>query len=146
LSNYSGAPWDENWSSWNLVYTDFSKEISICPTKISVECDDIIWLNKILESYPELHVYLNNGENWSQVMHQDATKWNGIKALAQHFDIYTDEVAAFGDDYNDVEMLKNCGVSVAVENALDEAKTVAGYICGTNDEDGVAGWISRYIL
>lgn len=50
-------------------------------------------------------------------------------------------VIAFGDDHNDIEMLRECGVGVAVANAIDEAKAVADYICDTSDNDGLARWL-----
>ncbi|MDR3344797.1 MAG: HAD family hydrolase [Oscillospiraceae bacterium] len=42
------------------------------------------------------------------IMHRTATKWNAIQADARRFNIPTANIAAFGDDYNDIEMLKNC--------------------------------------
>jgi hydroxymethylpyrimidine pyrophosphatase-like HAD family hydrolase len=56
------------------------------------------------------------------------------------------DVAAFGDDFSDVEMLNECGIGIAVANAIVEAKTTADYICDTNDNDGVAKWIEEKIL
>ncbi|BBB89727.1 MAG TPA: HAD hydrolase family protein [Methylomusa anaerophila] len=55
-------------------------------------------------------------------------------------------VAAFGEDYNDVEMLRECGISVAVSTAIDEVKAVADDICGDCDEDGVARWLEENVL
>jgi len=40
----------------------------------------------------------------------------------------------------------NCGIGVAVSNAVEEVKKAAKYICGSNDEDGVAKWIEEHIL
>jgi len=53
---------------------------------------------------------------------------------------------AFGDDWNDIELLRNCGTGIAVANALNEAKAVADYVCASNDEDGVAKWLEEYVL
>lgn len=80
------------------------------------------------------------------IMHRTATKWNAIQTVAAHFNISTDEIAAFGDDYNDVEMLRECGVGIAVDSALGEVKAVADYICDTNDNDGVAKWLEENVL
>ena len=55
-------------------------------------------------------------------------------------------IAAFGDDYNDVEMLRECGIGVAVANAIDEAKAAADYICGDCDDDGTARWLEEHVL
>jgi hydroxymethylpyrimidine pyrophosphatase-like HAD family hydrolase len=51
------------------------------------------------------------------------------------------EIAAFGDDINDMEMLQNCGVGVAMANGLDRVKAAADWVCDTNDQDGVAKWL-----
>jgi Cof subfamily protein (haloacid dehalogenase superfamily) len=75
-----------------------------------------------------------------------ASKWNAIRLLAEKWNIDPSEIAAFGDDNNDVEMLRNSGVGVAVANALDEVKAVADYVCGSNDEDGVARWLEENVL
>ena len=55
-------------------------------------------------------------------------------------------VVAFGDDINDLEMIKNCGVGVAVENGIEEVKSVAKFICDISDNDGVAKWLEERVL
>ena len=88
---------------------------------------------------------MNDGKQ-GLIMNRAATKWNAIQALSVHFNISTTNIAAFGDDYNDVEMLKNCVIGIAVANALDEAKMVADYVCESNDNDGVAKWLEKNVL
>jgi len=46
----------------------------------------------------------------------------------------------------DVEILRECGISVAVANAVDEAKAVADNICDTNENDGVAKWLRENVI
>ena len=48
---------------------------------------------------------------------------------------------AFGDGLNDITMIENAGVGVAMGNAVDEVRRVADKITATNDEDGVAAVI-----
>jgi hydroxymethylpyrimidine pyrophosphatase-like HAD family hydrolase len=48
------------------------------------------------------------------------------------------QVVAFGDDVNDVEMVRRAGLGVAVENAIPAVKAVARQVTRSNDEDGVA--------
>ena len=43
-------------------------------------------------------------------------------------------------------MLRECGIGVAVANAIDEAKAVADFVCDTNDNDGVARWLEENLL
>ena len=52
----------------------------------------------------------------------------------------------FGDDYADIGMLELCGTGVAMGNAIDEVKERADIVIGSNDEDGIAGFIENEIL
>jgi hypothetical protein len=69
-----------------------------------------------------------------------------LTAVRNALNIDFDDVAVFGDDYNDIELLSRCRHSVAVANAIDECKAAANYICGDCDEDGVAYWIEENLL
>jgi hydroxymethylpyrimidine pyrophosphatase-like HAD family hydrolase len=69
-----------------------------------------------------------------------------VTDLAEHWRITRSEIAAFGDDLNDIDMLNYAGISVAVGNAIDEAKASADYICGDGDDDGVAKWLEENVL
>ena len=62
------------------------------------------------------------------------------------YGISPDRIAAFGDDEGDLEMLQVCGVGVAMGNALPYVKAGAAYVTKSNEEDGVAWFIDRYIL
>jgi len=93
----------------------------------------------------DLYVEINT-ERFLFIMNRKAKKSSAVKFLAEHYGYKMNEVVAFGDDYNDVEMLKECGIGVAVSNAIDEAKAAADYVCGSNDNDGVAKWIEENIL
>ena len=58
-----------------------------------------------------------------------------------------DEIAAFGDAGNDIEMLESVGLSVAMKNGSDAIKAVAMYQTDyDNNEDGVAHFIEDHIL
>lgn len=81
-----------------------------------------------------------------QIMSTAATKWNGIKAMLDICNCSSKETAYFGDDQDDVEPIKLCGLGIAVSNGIDEAKAVADYIADSNDCDGVAKFIEAQIL
>ena len=57
-----------------------------------------------------------------------------------------EEIAAFGDDENDIDMLKACGLGVAVSNALPDVVEAADQTTLSNEEDGVADFIERSVL
>jgi Cof subfamily protein (haloacid dehalogenase superfamily) len=72
------------------------------------------------------------------ITNPDASKPYALRKLLTPRGISLGEVIAFGDDIPDVGMLKKCGISVAVANALPEVKSVCTYYTASNDEDGVA--------
>lgn len=55
-------------------------------------------------------------------------------------------VAAFGDNYNDVEMLQWTGLGVAMGNAPDAVKAVARAVTTSGEEDGVARFLAQIML
>lgn len=57
-----------------------------------------------------------------------------------------EDITAFGDDRNDLDMMEIAGTAVAVANAIDEVKAIADYVTACNDEDGVAKYIETHIL
>ena len=68
----------------------------------------------------------------------DANKGSGLMRLAQILSIDPMNVMAFGDGGNDVTMLRNAGIGVAMGNASSAAKNAANYIGPANTDDGVA--------
>ena len=133
-------------TGWNLVFNDFRSPIEESICKLSVECNNPKIIFDILRNYPDLRVFPNNGEHWHQITHESASKYNAITYLSKLTAIEPHDIIAFGDDFNDVEMLKKCGIGIAVENAVAEAKEAANYICDTNDNDGIAKYLSCYLL
>ncbi|MBQ2241428.1 MAG: HAD family hydrolase [Clostridia bacterium] len=81
-----------------------------------------------------------------QFMSKSATKWNGVKAMLDSVGCLPEETAYFGDDHDDIEPIRKCGMGVAVSNAIDEVKAVADHIAENNDADGVAEFIERNLL
>ena len=85
-------------------------------------------------------------DGYALVMHKDATKSKALASLADHWNIDKNEIVAFGDDVNDLDLLEYCGIGVATGNAIDEVKTVADQVCDTNENDGIAKWIEENLL
>lgn len=69
-----------------------------------------------------------------------------LQVLAEHLNLKADEVMAFGDAKNDLEMLSWAGWSFAMANATAEAKASARYLAGRNSEAGVAQAVEKYVL
>lgn len=74
-----------------------------------------------------------------EVYSDEAGKGNTVKRLKEMYGF--DRVVAFGDNANDLEMLENADLAVAVGNAVPEVKRIADVITDTNDNDGVARFL-----
>ena len=64
-------------------------------------------------------------------------KASGLERLVRRWGITPEQCVAFGDGGNDMEMLRYCGHSYAMENAPDPVKQAAKQVCPSNEEDGV---------
>jgi len=80
------------------------------------------------------------------IMHREATKAKAVAALAATWGIAQHDIAAFGDDLNDLDMLQYAGKGIAMGNASDAVKAAADTSCDTNDNNGVAQWLEENIL
>lgn len=74
------------------------------------------------------------------------SKADALEHMCGIFGITRDEMMAVGDSPNDIAMLKAAGIAVAVGNAKDEVKAVADYVAPSNNDDGVADAIDRFVL
>ena len=73
-------------------------------------------------------------------------KGTGLVNLGKVLGIKREEIMAFGDGDNDIVMLKEAGIGVAMANAEDKVKETADYITLSNEEDGVAEAIEKLVL
>lgn len=80
------------------------------------------------------------------IMAPNISKGNALKILAEKMDIDLNYVIAFGDNYNDLEMLKSVGMPIAVENAVEDIKLQAKYITKSNNESGIAYAINNFVI
>jgi len=102
---------------------------------------------KVIERHlPEDTYAYFSRDGFGMVMHKEAVKSKAVTALADHWGVMREDIVAFGDDVNDIELLKFCGIGIAMGNALDETKAVADQSCDTNDNDGLAKWLEEHVL
>lgn len=81
-----------------------------------------------------------------EVNAEGVNKGNAMVRLGESLGIHREEIMAFGDGLNDLQMLKEVGIGVAVSNAREEVKAAADHITRSNDEEGVARFIEEYVL
>ena len=80
-------------------------------------------------------------EYWCEIMPSQASKSNAIRKLKQIWGCT--RIISFGDSINDIPMFEVSDECYAVANAVDELKHLATGIIGSNEEDGVARWLSK---
>lgn len=145
FTNFQGS--GDSWGAgWDFVRWNFADRIDESIVKFSIECKNKAEMDALVTGFPELHLFPNKGEDWYQVMHAGSTKANGIRILSEKETIPLNQIVAFGDDENDVDMLRACGLGIAMANASDSVKAAANEICLSGDENGVARWIDENLL
>lgn len=107
-------------------------------------------LNKAIELLPkelyEQYSILRSNVAFLEFVHKDCNKGAGVKALADYLGIDKSEVICVGDEGNDKHMIEFAGLGVAMGNATEEIKSIAQYVTLSNEEDGVAHLIEKFIL
>ena len=84
--------------------------------------------------------------SYAEILPKGINKWTAIEELTSKLHIAKEEVVAIGDNFNDVEMIENAGLGIAMNNGASVAKSVARVIAPSNNEDGVAVVLEQYIL
>lgn len=126
--------------------TDFLKQD---PVKILFVADPYLLdrLNRELQGKFGHSLYITKSKpNYLEFMHPKATKRHGLEALARKYGILREEIIAFGDSYNDIDMLEFAGIGVAMGNAPEEIKKRADYVADTNNNDGIAKAVEKFIV
>ena len=127
------------------VYCDYSSPLDVQANKIVAELPDESVAGEIAaKTNCKLQCY--RGEKWYAFMPAASGKTAAIRAMAETSRISLQDIVAFGDDLNDIEMLKLCGTGVAVANAIPQVLEAADEITLSNDEDGLAKWLADHIL
>lgn len=81
------------------------------------------------------------------IMAVGISKWDGIKRLAEIETVTGEHVIAVGNFYNDIDMIKNAAIGIAVANAPSDVKDVADYVTQrTNNEDAIAEVVERFCI
>lgn len=99
---------------------------------------------QLLAKVPDIFITSSLG-HLMEVGHKDAGKGETLKRLLKKLDISPDEAMAFGDADNDKSMLQAVKYGIAMGNATDDLKSAAYEVTETNEEDGLARCVERYI-
>lgn len=118
---------------------------SLAPTKILVLGYDS-WNNLVEPFGNRVNVISTDGGTLVQVMHKSASKENAVLWILNEIGVSTENVMVFGDDYNDLGLFRVCGLPIAMGNGIIELKNLAKHITESNDNDGVAVALEKFVL
>ncbi|PJG82538.1 Cof-type HAD-IIB family hydrolase [Caviibacterium pharyngocola] len=154
ISYYSGLDWftdnpDNPWIKQEGEITGLSAKIKpqeltdVHKILIMSDAKYIAPLEKQLQQqFPHLSIHRSKGE-YLEIMNNAATKSAAIRFMEKHLSLCADEVIAFGDNFNDLDMLQYAGLSVAMGNAPDEIKNAAKEVTADHNHDGIALVLNR---
>ncbi len=107
----------------------------------------------LAEIEPKVRERLGDGYNvfrsepfFLEVMPQNIDKAYSLERLLDHLGMTKHDMIACGDGFNDISMISYAGLGVAMANAQPSVKEVANFITLSNDDDGVAHVIEKFIL
>lgn len=98
-------------------------------------------VKKEIDSLDNIHTCFS-GDYFLEAVSKDANKGNALKWICRNKGIDIKNTIAFGDNFNDIEMIEYAGIGVAMYNAEEEVKQKADYIALSNEEDGVGKFLS----
>ncbi len=98
------------------------------------------------KNYPNIILRDDLWDEYIFVTAENAIKSEGVKLLCEHYGVDNDKVIAMGDQMNDVDMIMKAGFGIAMGNAHDKIKDIAKHVTMTNDEDGVAKALEKFVL
>lgn len=106
--------------------------------------DEII--PRIPQNIKDKYTIVKSAPFFLEFLHKSVNKGVGINAVANELSIDSDKVICVGDAQNDLAMIEYAGLGVAMENGFDEVKEIADYITLSNEEDGVAHVINKFMI
>lgn len=95
--------------------------------------------------YKNQYEVLKVSRGWAEIMPKGISKGSGVERVMAHYHILPEEVLVFGDGENDLSMFEVTNHSYAPSNALRSVKKKANYQCLSNEEDGVAKVVAKYL-
>lgn len=119
---------------------DILKLLLVCDSD-----DEVSLLNKRFSKIDSLAV-VSSLSCFLDIMASNISKGGALKILSQKLNVDLKKFIAFGDNYNDMDMLESVGMPIVMENAVDDVKKIAKYITKSNDDSGIAYAIDNFIM
>ncbi len=133
-----------SWQRWHeVVHKEQSNMV-----KCEIIYRDIALVDELrqeLQNIEQLAI-VNSSKHNIEINRKGVSKGKAVAMLAAHYNLKREEIITIGDSENDVSMIEYAGLGIAMENALESVKQKADYITDSNDNEGVANAIKRFVL
>lgn len=141
------CPSEGNFGSFDSFFTKSTQDK---PYKFILKNKDTTVIKKTFawlqaQNNPHIDCFLS-APHLLEIVNKGTHKGSTIDTFAQYFRISKENIMAFGDYNNDVEMINQTGYGIAMANAVKEVKDVAFAITDSNDHSGIAQAIKKYIF
>lgn len=100
---------------------------------------------ELKEKFPQLQI-VRSSPILLEIMNKSVSKSAGIKILLNHLGLSCEQAIAFGDNYNDVDMLQMAGLGVAMANAPQAVKNAADAVTDSNNDGGIYNYLAKLNL
>lgn len=120
----------------------------VSPAKIVVmssEVEALMRARQLVEDIKSIEVVSSNYDNF-EVLNRGVSKGKALEIISQKLGIKREEIIAIGDNENDNSMLEYAGFSIAMGNAEEGIKNICDFVTLSNDENGVAHAIKKFVL
>ena len=101
---------------------------------------------KLYEEFSDVTEQVKSTRYYYEIMPKGLSKGNSLIEISNIYNINKEDIIAFGDEMNDESMIKMAGCGVAMGNAVEKIKEIADFITLTNDEDGIAHYLEKFIF
>lgn len=132
------------------IIGDIKSKLKYDPTSVLIHpnASQVEELRNHLNDYhAEVIEHRKWGAPWNiiEIIKKGMNKAVGLKAIADEYHIARENIIAFGDEDNDLEMIDYAGVGVSMGNAIDELVSVSKHQTLTNEEDGISIFLEEYL-
>lgn len=140
------------------TFFDSSVDVNVLPELLHTDPTSVLihpfehnvdTLRQLLDQeHAEVIEHRKWGAPWNviEVIRTGLSKAVGLERICESFQIPVKNVIAFGDEDNDFEMIQFAGTGVAMGNAIRKLKELANATTLTNEQDGIAVYLEKYVL
>jgi len=128
---------------------DLLNSLTESPTSILVEAEEFM-IPRVKQMLTRFYAENIEHRRWGspfpviEIVKQGISKARGIDYVKSYLNIDRNHIIAFGDEDNDLEMIKYVKHGIAMDNGLDELKHVANQTTYSNNEDGIGRYLNDY--